>query len=99
MSKPIIVVVSALWLTVATLVVDSIGLTSTVDIVGGSQVGGDVTASGVSSGIGTLLNMLFFQVEGVPALVNIIFFWIPMLALLWILIEGIINFLAAVIPL
>jgi hypothetical protein len=98
MSKPVIAALLALWLTLATLIVDVLGLTSSGSIIGGGM-GNDATSSAVSSGIDTLLNMLFFQVESVPPLVNILLFWVPMVGLLWMLLELIIAFLNAVIPL
>jgi hypothetical protein len=71
-----------------TLLADSItGISATTDIVGNPATNIEASASGVLSFLRTFFDILTFNLEGIPNMVNLLFFFPITVGLLFIIVE------------
>jgi hypothetical protein len=79
--------VLVLYLVVATILADSLGLTTSGAITDGIGNNTDVGLGTIIRYFGTFAKMLTFQVQGIPVIVAILFFTAPTLVLIYFLVD------------
>jgi hypothetical protein len=67
------------FLIIVTITVQSVGYTTTTDVVNGITVDGDATILGVFGFLATFFRILTFQIPELPVIINLIFIPITMM--------------------
>jgi hypothetical protein len=76
-----------IYMIVVTFVTQSLVLATTVDVTSGIAANYENLFGGLSGAVVLFWNMLTFQVVGIPAIVNIIGFWAPTSAMLYLIVS------------
>jgi hypothetical protein len=79
MNKYALMFILTAFLIIVTLTVQSIGYTTTTDIVNGIPVTAEVTIGGVFGFVATFFRILTFQIPELPLFINLIFIPIVMM--------------------
>ncbi len=88
MSKLSFIIITVFMMVALTLLADSItGISATTDIVGSPATNIDASASGILSFLRTFFDILTFNLEGIPNMVNLLFFFPISVGLIFIIVE------------
>jgi hypothetical protein len=88
MNKYVLVAIIFLYLAIATMLADSLILSTSGNILGGMDTPNTVGGiSGVIDLLGTFWKIVAFQIDGMPSIATILFFYPPTMMMTYMLID------------